>query len=131
MYLGVVRAGKESELNIKDRISIARRTAYSPINTGFHGTNGLNRKPSCAIYRAYVLPGLLYGSEVINITKIKLQQLEKYHLNTLRHIQSLPKRIASSAVYMLLGVLPLEAELHKRQLSLYTVSFIHCFSSTE
>ena len=45
--------------------------------------------------------------------------LSKYHLNTLKRLQSLPMRTATSAVYLLLGALPMESELHiKRQLSL-------------
>ena len=61
---------------------------------------------------------MLYGLEVLHLTKTQLNQLERYHLCTLRQIQSLPQRTASSAVYMLLGALPSEAEIHKRQLSL-------------
>ena len=119
VHLGLIRSGrKESELNIKDRISLARRTSYSLINTGLHGTNGLNPKTSYVIYSAYVLPRLLYGLEVMSLNKTQIKELERYHLNTLRQIQSLPKRTASSSVYMLLGALPIEAELHKRQLSL-------------
>lgn len=77
VHLGVVRAGKkEPELNIKNRISLARRTSYSLINTGLHGTNRLNPKTSYIIYRAYVIPRLLYGLEVISLTKTQLQLLE-------------------------------------------------------
>ena len=65
VHLGLTRAGKkESEMNIKDRISLARRTSYSLINTGLHGTNGLNPKFSYVIYRTYVIPRLLYGLEM-------------------------------------------------------------------
>ena len=35
-----------------------------------------------------------------------------------RNIQSLPERTATAAVYLLLGALPVEAEIHKKQLSL-------------
>ena len=48
----------------------------------------------------------------------QVDQLSRYHIQTLRNIQSLPQRTAWAAVYMLLGALPLEAELHKRRLSL-------------
>ncbi|MCW4346819.1 MAG: reverse transcriptase family protein [Candidatus Thiodiazotropha endolucinida] len=119
LHLGVTRAAKkESELNVKDRITAARRTSYSLMNTGLHGSNGLNPKTSYIIYKAYVLPRLLYGLEVLNLTKGQLDQLSKYHIRTLRNIQSLPQRTSTSAVLMLLGALPLEAELHKRRLSL-------------
>ena len=42
----------------------------------------------------------------------------KFHLDNLKRFQSLPTRVATCVVYLLLGVLPLEAELHKRQLGL-------------
>ena len=84
VHLGLIRSGKkESEINIKDRISLARRTSYSLINTRLHGTNGLDPQTSYVIYRAYVIPRLLYGLEVTRLNKTQLQQLERYYLNTL------------------------------------------------
>ena len=57
IHLGITRAGKgESVFNVNDRISLARRTSYSLMNTGLHGTNGLSPEASYVIYRAYVLP---------------------------------------------------------------------------
>ncbi|MCG8048963.1 MAG: reverse transcriptase family protein [Candidatus Thiodiazotropha endolucinida] len=118
-HLGLKRLGKkESEKNVNERICLARRTAYLLMNTGLHGTNGLSPKVSYIIYKAYVLPRMLYGLEAIHLNKTQLQQLEKYHLRTLRQLQSLPQRTATSAVFMLLGALPIEAEIHKKQLSL-------------
>ena len=55
---------------------------------------------------------------LVHLTKTQLSQLKRYHLRTLRQIQGLPQLTASSAVYMLLGALPIEAEIHKKQLSL-------------
>ena len=88
------------------------------MNTALHGTNGLNPKVSYIIYKAYVLPRMLYRLEVIHMYKTQLQQLEKYHLRTLRQLQTLAQRTATSAVFMLLGALPTEAEIHEKQLSL-------------
>lgn len=119
IHLGITRAGKkESSLNVSDRISLARRTSYSLMNTGLHGANGLSPKISYFIYKTYVVPRLLYGLESLCLTKGQIDQLSRYHLQTLRNIQSLPQRTATAAVYMLIGALPLEAELHKRQLGL-------------
>lgn len=119
VHLGMTRAGKkESSINVNERISSARRTSYSLMNTGLHGSNGLNPMTSYIIYKAYVLPRLLYGLEVLKLTKGQIEQLSKYHIQTLRNIQSLPQRTSTSAVLMLLGALPFEAELHKRRLSL-------------
>ena len=65
-----------------------------------------------------MLPRLLYGLEILPLSKIHILGLEKFHKNSLRIIQSLPERTATSAVYLLLGALPIENEIHKRQLSL-------------
>ena len=119
VHLGITRAGKkESSLNVNDRISLARRTSYSLMNTGLHGANGLSPETSYVIYAAYVLPRPLYCLDVLSLTQGQLDQLSRYHIQTLRNIQTLPQRTASAAVFMLLGTLPLEAELHKRRLSL-------------
>ena len=84
---------------------------------------------SYIIYKAYVLPRLLYGLETLSLTKGQLEQLSKYHLQTLRNIQSLPQRTSTSAVLLLLGALPLEAELHRRCLSL-AIGVINSENST-
>ena len=119
MHLGIYRFGKkESNINTTERISVARRTSYSLMNTGLHGANGLSPEVSYQIYRTYVLPRLLFGIEIIPLTQTQLEQFSRYHLRTLRNLQSLPQRTAISAVYMLLGALPIEAEIHKIHLSL-------------
>ena len=64
------------------------------------------------------MPRLLSGLETLQLNQTQINELGLFHRKTLRQIQSLPQRIASSAVRLLLGALPLEAELHRRQLSL-------------
>ena len=118
-HLGLKRTvSKECEINISDLIKSARRTKYALINSGYHGTNGLCPATSLQMYRTYVLPRLLYGLEILPLNKTQIATLEKFHRNSLRIIQSLPERTATSAVYLLLGTLPVEAEIHKKQLSL-------------
>ena len=46
-------------------------------------------------------------------------QLQCFHISSLRKLQSLPERTASSVVQLLLGALPIQADLNKRQLSLF------------
>ena len=118
-HLGLFRSEiNENLVNIEDRLSLARRTLYSLINTGVHGSNGLNPKVSYKIYQCYVLPRLLFGLEVLPLTVTQINILSKFHISNLRRFQSLPTRTATSAVYLILGALPVEAELHKRILSL-------------
>ena len=119
IHLGVIRADKnESKLNIQDHISTARKTLYSLIPVGISGKEGLNPKTAYKIYQAYVLPRLLYGLEILPLNGAQIAELRQFHIKTLRCFQSLPTRTATSIVHMLLGALPIEAELHKRQLSL-------------
>ena len=65
-----------------------------------------------------MIPRLLYSLDVISLSDTHINQLQRFHISTLRRIQSLPERTASSVVQLLLGALPIQAELHKRQLSL-------------
>ena len=118
-HLGLTRSiSGDSKINVEERITMARRTLYSLIKTGVHGTNGLNPRTSSKIYNIYIIPRLLYGLETLHLHKKDIELLSSFHLGTLKRIQSLPSRTATAAVYLLLGQLPIEAELHKRQLSL-------------
>ena len=63
------------------------------------------------------MPRMLYGLEILDLRKKDIKQLSDFHID-LRRIQALPIRAALSAVYLLVGALSMEAELHKRQLSL-------------
>ena len=65
-HLGLLRSEiNENIINIEDRLSLARRTLYSLISTGVHGSNGLNPRRSYKIYQCYVLPRLLFGLEAL------------------------------------------------------------------
>ena len=45
--------------------------------------------------------------------------MELYQRKVIRQLLHLPERAATSAIYVLSGQLPVEAEIHKRRLSLY------------
>ena len=73
----------------------------------------------------YVLPRLLYGLEILPLTRTQINLLEGFHRKSIRYsyMQSLPQRTAVSAVYLLISAYPIEAEIHLRQLSLlYSLS---------
>ena len=63
------------------------------------------------------MPRMLYGLEILDLRKKDIKQLSDFHID-LRRIQALPIRAALSAEYLLVEALSMEAELHKRQLSL-------------
>ena len=50
-HLGLRRTtSEENKINVNDMSSLVRRTLYSQIKTGVHGTNGLNPRTSCKIF---------------------------------------------------------------------------------
>jgi hypothetical protein len=121
---------KEHQLNVEARMSLARRTLYSLIiNTGVYDSNRLIPKVSFKIYQCYVLPRLLYGLEILPLSKTHLDILNKFHMKTLRNFQSLPSRTAKGATFPLIGALPLEAEIHRRQLS-FLHNILACNNTT-
>ena len=64
-------------------------------------------------------PRLLFGLESIQLSRTDITKLEKYQCDFLRQIQHLPEHVASCSVYVLTGLLPIEAEIHKSQLTLF------------
>ena len=66
-----------------------------------------------------VIPVLFYGLEVILPTEKALDTLEIQFKKLLKQILSLPCTTADPAVYLLSGLLPAEALIHKRMLTLY------------
>jgi hypothetical protein len=94
VHIGVTRSGiKEVELSIDERIMCARRTKYGILGTGFHGTNGIDSITAYQIYKTYVLPRLLYGLEILPLTRTQINLLEGFHRNSIRYMQSLPQRM--------------------------------------
>ena len=77
-HLGLKRTESgECEVNVNDRIKSARRTKYSLMNSGYHGTNSLSPVMSFQTYKTYVLPQLLYGLEILPLNKKHIASLEK------------------------------------------------------
>lgn len=119
VHLGIIRAVKnELTINVDERISCARKSLYSLIGTGVHGTNGLLPSQCLSMYNTYVLPRLLYGLEIFILRQKDLSLLEHFHINFLRSIQAIPTRTSKSITHLLVGCRTITAELHLRQLSL-------------
>ena len=64
------------------------------------------------------MPRMLYGLKILDLRKKDIKQVSDFHIDLLRRTQALPSRTAISVVYLLVGALPMEAKLHKRQQSL-------------
>ena len=89
------------------------------MGAGLHGLNGTGPEVANIQYETYITPTLLYGLEVLVLSKPELATLEAYHRKNIRYIQHLPQSTATPAIYLLLGSLPIEAQLHIKTLSLF------------
>ena len=120
VHIGIARnpLGSNSD-TVNDRVKSARRSAYNLMGAGFHGLNGAGTKAVIKQYKVYILPILLYGLEALILRDNEIACLEKYHRQVLRQIQHLPPSTASSDVYLLSGVLPVEAFIHIRILNTF------------
>ena len=102
-----------------ERIITARRTVYALMGAGFHGLNGINPTVSAHLIRIYVLPRLLYGLDVINLSTSDIKNLDSFYLKLLKQIQHLPPRTANSASLLLLGRIPISGEIDKKILKTF------------
>ena len=96
-HLGITRDSKsmtDTKYVVRERIITARRTVYALMGAGLHGLNGVNPSVSAHLIRIYVLPRLLYGLDVIRLTRSDLKNLERYYLKLLKPIQHFPSRTA-------------------------------------
>ena len=113
VHLGLIRTSNETKINIEERISLDRRTLYSLIKCGVHGTNAWAQLPRTSYTRSIkymsFIPRLLYGLETLHLLKKDLELLTNFHLNTIKRLQALPNRTATAAVYLLLGATPILA----------------------
>ena len=103
---------------IENRIKLGRRTAYSLMSVGMYSGSGLNPTASLKILNTYVVPRVVYGLDAVLLNSKDTLALDTFHRNLLRDIQGLPRQTAKEAIYLLVGAIPLEAELHARSLTL-------------
>jgi hypothetical protein len=120
-HLGILQAPDPdiNNLRVHERITKATKSLYALLGAGMHGRNGLNPVICRKLWISFITPVLLYGSELWALKPKHLDQLEKFQLKKLRCIQNLPDRTANVAVLGLLGIRPVEAEIHIKVLGLF------------
>jgi hypothetical protein len=76
-HLGIKR-DTSSKFGVKqvlpDRIQTARKTVYTLMGAGLYGMNGINPMVSIHMIKCFVLPRLLYGLDVIKLTKTDIKK---------------------------------------------------------
>lgn len=115
-HLGLARQ-KYNRPNIESRTSTARATMYPLMGAGLHGINGINPLISYKLWKTYVIPRMLYGIQILNITKTDIQKLENLKKKTLKQLLSLLQRTADAVIYILLSVKSIQQIIHKTTIS--------------
>jgi hypothetical protein len=93
-HLGIKRNSKNN-IDIEDRIKLARRTIYALLGPGLHAKRRMSPVVAYKLWKTYVIPRALYGIEVMNHTASDIIQLEKLQRKIYRQIQGLPDRVAN------------------------------------
>jgi hypothetical protein len=119
-HLGIERTANNcAKETITHRISSSRRAMYKLSGAGFYGLNGVGPKVTYQLLKIYIIPILTYGLESLVLNTNNYKQLELFFKSTLRKLQHLPDSTASPAIYLLLGAIPLEGQIHVRMLTLF------------
>ena len=109
---------KDVSFLVADRIEMARNTVYALMPAGMHRENGLSPVAIHKLIMIFVLPRMLHGH---GLPKKDRQNLERHYSKILSNLLSLREKVAREAIYLPFGlhVLPVEAEIHVRVLTLY------------
>ncbi|VDI73129.1 Hypothetical predicted protein [Mytilus galloprovincialis] len=111
-HVGIQRSNCNTQLvTAEENIKKARRALYSLMASGLHGENGLDPSTSISTFRTYVMPILLYGLDVVMTNSKSLKILQSFYKKTIKQILSLPISTADPAIYLLSGLLPINAEI--------------------
>ena len=122
-YLGDIfqQNGKNNEL-VKDRLSrgikviLKIEAIMSETQFGRHTI-----EVSLLLYRALFLSSILFNSQAWrNLTVKDFSDLQSLQLRLLKKLVGAPSSISNSFIFLELGVLPIQYEVHKRQ-----ISFLH------
>jgi hypothetical protein len=120
-HLGILRSKskeKTEAIHIEQNITKARRTAYSLLSAEFHGVNGLDPMTSLSLYKTYIQPVLTYGLAIVQPKQSNLVKLELFQ-KTILKIMSLPINTPDPTAYILSGLLPVEAIIDIKCMSLF------------
>lgn len=89
------------------------------MGVGLHGENGLDPSTAMSIMNTYILPIMLYGLEIVTPSGKCLEYLSVQFKKLLKQLLSLPQTVANPAIYIISGMLPIEAQVDIKILSFY------------
>ena len=86
---------------------------------GLHGDKGLDLGALLKVISTYVTPRLLYGLDSMRLSRKDVTSLETFYKQLLKRFQGVTDTTANEAVYLLLGMVPVELIIHMKVLGLF------------
>ncbi|CAC5386525.1 unnamed protein product [Mytilus coruscus] len=121
-HLGIIKTPsmrQNIESNVEENVKKARKSAYALLGSGFHGENGLDPESLIHLFKTYISPVLLYGMELLTPKSAHLETLEKFQKKMHKQILSVPMSTPDPAIYILTGILPVEAQIHAKMITFF------------
>ena len=118
-YLGDIISANGSNNNlIQDRVRKGKSIIISALSLCNDMTLGYHYIGSALLlYKTIFLASVLFNSQAwTNLTKTQLIQLRTVQLKYLKRTLQVPNSTSNAFIYLELGVLPIEFEIHRRQL---------------
>ena len=104
------------KFRVEECVLTATRTMYALFGAGLHGKNGLNPVISKKLWSTYIIPRMLYSTELWQLNSTDTEKLEIFQRARVKQIQGLLIRTSNTTVLGLLGMLLVQADVHKRVL---------------
>ena len=120
-HVGVIRHTSGNMPNIVQRVAAHRKAVGSVLSAGL--ARGHRGSPAAAlkVHQMYCTPVLFSGLASLVLTRSEVNIIDKQYQKTLQSLQRLHDKTPRSVVLFLAGRLPGEAELHLRQLCLFSM----------
>lgn len=113
--LGVrFRSDLKSVSHVEQRISSARRRAFSLLNAGF-SYPGLSSDAKVYLWKSTICPILVYGNHTMAISNKDVMSLEIFQSNNLKRVLGFPKRSHHSKVLQAMGVEKVATNITKQR----------------
>ena len=120
-HIGVLQ-GSGTGLNkarAVSNVSKAHKACYGLGSVGI--LKDMNPVVGYSMFRQYVEPILLYGTETWIRAEAAYRVLDVFYLKSIKVLQGLPDRVATVGGISLLGALPISAKIHLRRLLYYGI----------
>jgi hypothetical protein len=120
-HVGVVRHTDGNMPNIVHRVAQHKKAIGSVLSAGL--ARGHRGSPAAGIkvHQLYCTPRLFSGLATLVLLKSETNIIDAHYQKTLQFLQRLHDKTPRPVIFFLAGMLPGEAELHLRQLSLFSM----------